>query len=391
MKSIKQEFTVPFSYSVKFTENLFDPSNDLFADTVDITDSKLSPNILFVFDSGMFSCHPSLMEKITRYSNEYSNRFSIVPEPVIVPGGEQSKNNPDNVQMILDAIESADLDRHSYVAVIGGGAVTDTAGYAAAIAHRGIRLIRIPTTVLAQNDAAVGVKNGVNAYGKKNFLGTFVPPVAVLNDFSFLNTLDDRQWRAGISEAVKVALIKDASFFEELEANADALNSRDKKAMTSLIFRCAELHLEHIATSGDPFEQGSSRPLDFGHWVAHKLEQLTDYRLLHGEAVAIGIVLDTIYSQLLGYISEEECNRILNLFRACGFTLYVPELENFLDNPEKKQSVLHGLQEFREHLGGELTIMLLDEIGTGVEVHEVDLSLYRKAIEILRSSEKELV
>jgi 3-dehydroquinate synthase len=161
--------------------------------------------------------------------------------------------------------------------------------------------------------------------------------------------------------------------------------------MTSLIFRCAELHLEHIATSGDPFEQGSSRPLDFGHWVAHKLEQLTDYRLLHGEAVAIGIVLDTIYSQLLGYISEEECNRILNLFRACGFTLYVPELENFLDNPEKKQSVLHGLQEFREHLGGELTIMLLDEIGTGVEVHEVDLPLYRKAIEILRSSEKELV
>jgi 3-dehydroquinate synthase len=293
--------------------------------------------------------------------------------------------------MILDAIESADLDRHSYVAVIGGGAVTDTAGYAAAIAHRGIRLIRIPTTVLAQNDAAVGVKNGVNAYGKKNFLGTFVPPVAVLNDFSFLNTLDDRQWRAGISEAVKVALIKDASFFEELEANADALNSRDKKAMTSLIFRCAELHLEHIATSGDPFEQGSSRPLDFGHWVAHKLEQLTDYRLLHGEAVAIGIVLDTIYSQLLGYISEEECNRILNLFRACGFTLYVPELENFLDNPEKKQSVLHGLQEFREHLGGELTIMLLDEIGTGVEVHEVDLPQYRKAIEILRSSEKELV
>lgn len=391
MNTIKQEFSVPFSYSVEFTENLFDPSNTIFADTVDDSGSNLTPSVLFVFDSGMYSCHPQLMKDITRYAGRYSDRFSIVPEPIIIPGGERAKNNPNHVQMILDAIENADLDRHSYVAVIGGGAVTDTAGYAAAIAHRGIRLIRIPTTVLAQNDAAVGVKNGVNAYGKKNFLGTFVPPVAVLNDFSFLKTLDDRQWRAGISEAVKVALIKDASFFDELEANAEALKLRDKDAMASLIYRCAELHLEHISSSGDPFERGSSRPLDFGHWMAHKLEQLTNYRLLHGEAVAIGIVVDTIYSQLNGYISEEDCDRIVDLFRACGFNLYVPELESKLDDPSEKKSVLHGLQEFREHLGGELTIMLLDDIGKGIEVHDVDLSLYRKAIEILRSSEKELV
>ncbi|HKL15441.1 MAG TPA: hypothetical protein VJ915_07380, partial [Balneolaceae bacterium] len=205
------------------------------------------------------------------------------------------------------------------------------------------------------------------------------------------NTLSDRQWRAGISEAVKVALIKDRAFFEELEKNADALKLRDKDAMQSLIYRCAELHLEHISTSGDPFERGSSRPLDFGHWVAHKLEQLTDYRLLHGEAVAIGIVLDTIYSQLKGLISEEDCTRVIDLFRNCGFSLYVPELESNLEDPSDKQSVLHGLQEFREHLGGELTIMLLDRIGRGVEVHEVDLPLYRKAIDMLRSSEKELV
>lgn len=391
MKSIKQEFTVPFSYNVEFTENLFDPANTLFADTVESKDSDLKPTILFVFDSGMYESHPNLIQDISNYELKFSGKFRIVSEPVVIPGGERSKNDPNHVQMILDAIESADLDRHSYVAVIGGGAVTDTAGYAAAIAHRGIRLIRIPTTVLAQNDAAVGVKNGINAYGKKNFLGTFVPPVAVLNDFSFLNTLDDRQWRAGISEAVKVALIKDADFFEELEANADALKMRDKDAMTSLIYRCAELHLEHISTSGDPFERGSSRPLDFGHWVAHKVEQLSGYRLLHGEAVAIGIALDTIYSQLLGYISEDECTRILDLFRACGFSLYVTELEQHLDNPEKKESVLHGLQEFREHLGGELTIMLLDRIGSGVEVHEVDLPLYRKAIDSLRTYEKELV
>lgn len=391
MKSIKQEFTVPFSYKVEFTEYLFSSANPIFAKTVGSFNSNLIPKVLFIFDSGMYKCHPDLMDRINKYAMEYSGIFKIVDEPVIIPGGERAKNDPENVQMILDAIEEADLDRHSFVTVIGGGAVTDTAGYAAAIAHRGIRLIRVPTTVLAQNDAAVGVKNGVNAYGKKNFLGTFVPPVAVLNDFSFLETLVDREWRAGISEAVKVALIKDAEFFERLEKDAEALKLRDKDAMQFLIYRCAELHLKHISTSGDPFESGSSRPLDFGHWVAHKLEQLTNYKLLHGEAVAIGIVLDTIYSQLLGYISEEESNRIINLFRACGFKLYVSELERELDNPEKKESVLHGLQEFREHLGGELTIMLLDEIGRGVEVHEVDLPLYRKAIEILRTIEQELV
>lgn len=391
MKSIKQEFTVPYSYRVEFTENLFSSANPVFAETVGMADSNLVPNVLFIFDSGMYNCHPDLMAKISKYAAAHSGTFKIVDEPVIVPGGERAKNDPENVQMILDSIEKADLDRHSFVTVIGGGAVTDTAGYASAIAHRGIRLIRVPTTVLAQNDAAVGVKNGINAYGKKNFLGTFVPPVAVLNDFLFLETLEDREWRAGISEAVKVALIKDEKFFEQLEEDAEALRLREKEVMQSLIYRCAELHLEHISSSGDPFERGSSRPLDFGHWVAHKLEQLTDYRLLHGEAVAIGIVLDTIYSQLLGYITGEQCNRITNLFRACGFKLYVPELERELDHPEKKESVLHGLQEFREHLGGELTIMLLDEIGRGVEVHEVDLPLYRKAIEILRISEKELV
>lgn len=391
MRSIEQRFTVPFSYRIEFTENLFSPSNSLFKDVVSDKNDHTRPKILFVFDQGMFEHHPDLMDTIRNYHNSHRGSFDMVAEPVVIPGGETSKNDPAHVQEILDRIEMADLDRHSYVTVIGGGAVTDTAGYAAAIAHRGVRLLRVPTTVLAQNDAAVGVKNGVNAYGKKNFLGTFAPPHAVLNDFTFLNTLNDREWRAGISEAIKVALIKDEEFFEELEADAKTLNNRDMEAMQSLIIRCAELHLEHIASSGDPFERGSSRPLDFGHWSAHKLEQLTGYRLLHGEAVAIGIALDTVYSFLKGLISEEDSRRVIDLFKACGFKLFVPELEQGLDHPENKESVLHGLQEFREHLGGQLTIMLLDKIGSGVEVHEIDLPVYRKAIKQLREKDQEPV
>jgi 3-dehydroquinate synthase len=378
MKTIRQNFSVSFNYDVAFTEGLFQPDNKLFLNQIDRTENGPIPKILFVFDEGMFAHHTDLFEKIRDYHKKYRNVFEIVDTPIIIPGGEESKNDSSHLQKILDAIEEHDIDRHSYVSVIGGGAVVDTAGYAASIAHRGVRLIRIPTTVLAQNDASVGVKNGVNAYGKKNFLGTFTPPQAVLNDFDFLLTLDKRDWRAGISEAVKVALIKDSGFFEELEENASLLDQRDPDSMKSLIHRCAELHLDHIRTAGDPFEMGSSRPLDFGHWAAHKLEQMTNFDLRHGEAVAIGIAVDSVYSQLIGKLPEHETDRILNLFHKCGFQLYVPELEYHLDQPDHSDSILHGLEEFREHLGGKLTIMLLDRIGSGFEVNEVDYELYQK-------------
>lgn len=391
MKLIRQEFNITFGYDVAFTEGLFNPSNPLFANQIESDPDKPVPKLLFVLDDGVVRHHRSLFQQILDYGKAHEGEFSIVSQPVTLPGGEASKNDPALVQGILEEIERAEIDRHSYVVVVGGGAVIDTAGYAAAVAHRGVRLIRVPTTVLAQNDAAVGVKNGVNAFGKKNFLGTFATPDAVLNDFEFLKTLDERDWRSGISEAVKVALIKDAQFFRQLEKQAEQLRFRDMEAMQSLIIRCAELHLEHIATSGDPFETGSSRPLDFGHWAAHKLEHLTDYELRHGEAVAIGIALDTTYSHLSGLISEESWLRVLNLFQECGFRLYVPELESRLNQPEDADSLLSGLEEFREHLGGTLTIMLLQEIGQGIEVHQVDTDRYREAIQLLKHADQEPV
>ena len=248
-------------------------------------------------------------------------------------------------------------------------------GFSAAIAHRGIRHIRIPTTVLAQNDAAIGVKNGINVYGKKNYMGSFTPPYAVINDISFLKTLSDRDWRCGISEAIKVGLIKDPEFYHWIESHIDSFNSREMAPMEELIYRCAALHLEHIAGK-DPFEFGSSRPLDFGHWAAHKLEHLTQFKTRHGEAVAIGIALDSTYSWLKGMLAEDELKRIIHLIKALGFELYVPELSG--------EILLKGLEEFREHLGGELTIMLLEGIGKGVEVHEMDGELILQSVEKLK-------
>jgi len=242
--------------------------------------------------------------------------------------------------------------------------------------------VRIPTTTLSQDDSGVGVKNGINAFGKKNFIGTFAPPFAVINDFNLLATLEPRDKRAGYVEAVKVACIRDAKFFDEIERDTAKLAVFRPAAMKHLIRRCAELHLHHIAGGGDPFETGSARPLDFGHWAAHKLEQLSDFQIRHGEAVAIGIALDVIYSRSIGLLDEKSADRILKLLEQLGFDLFANELLNL--GSDGQLQVLGGLNEFREHLGGELTITFLRGIGCAVEVHEMNLSKVVAAIHELQ-------
>jgi 3-dehydroquinate synthase len=378
IETIQQHVTVRFDYPVLFTGGVFNTHNPVFRDTM-----GSSARFLVVIDSNVADAHPELQTQIAQYAN--SHALTLVAEPIIVPGGEAVKNDIRHVQRIVDAVNDYGIDRHSYIVVVGGGAVIDMVGYAAATAHRGIRLIRMPTTVLAQNDAAVGVKNSINAYGKKNFIGTFAPPYAVINDRDFLRTLSARDWMAGVSEAIKVALLKDAAFFDDIEQSAQVLVNRDMDAMEWVIYRCAQLHLEHIATSGDPFEMGSSRPLDFGHWAAHKLEQLSGYEIRHGEAVAVGIALDSAYSYLQGMLSEADLKRILAAFQALEMRVYVPELDACDD--QGVRHVFNGLREFREHLGGHLTIMLLKEVGRGVEVHEIDTEVMARAIAYLEQAE----
>lgn len=380
MDFLQQSFSVNFEYKVHFTEQLFSISNTIFNDFLkEGYLAGVKRKLLFIIDQGVAEHHPSLSQQIDTYFN--NNEFvELVPEKLLVAGGENVKNEEIFFQQIVEAINRHGIDRHSYVAAIGGGAVLDLVGYAAAVSHRGIKHIRIPTTVLAQNDSGVGVKNGINYLGKKNFLGTFVPPAVVFNDFKFLITLNDRHWRSGISEAIKVALIRDALFFCWLEENALVLALRDMKAMQYLIRRCAALHLLHIS-GGDPFETGSSRPLDFGHWSAHKLEQMTNFSVLHGEAVAIGIALDSMYSKLTGLLSKENSNRIIQVLLKVG----LPVTHPMAIAEEANSPILMGLQEFREHLGGRLTIMLLKDIGEGEEVHEMDPALIRESARLLQN------
>ncbi len=379
LAGIDQEVVVRFQYPVRFTQGLFDLRNTTLRDVVQ-ADGRA--RLLVVVDDGVAAAHPALVDDVQLYCAAHDDALELPAAPLVVPGGEAIKNHGGPVDEIRAAIDIHGVDRHSYVMAIGGGAVLDAVGYAAATAHRGVRLIRVPTTVLSQDDSGVGVKNGINAFGKKNFVGSFAPPHAVLNDFDLLLTLTDRDWLSGISEAMKVALLKDAPFFAWIEHHAGDLTGRSLAAMAHMIHRSAELHLQHIATSGDPFELGSSRPLDFGHWAAHKLEQLSHHQLRHGEAVAVGIALDSTYSYLTGSLPHADWLRIIELFEAVRLPIWHPDMAT--PGGGGRPAVLAGLEEFREHLGGRLTVMLLERIGSGFEVHELDETVLLEASDLLR-------
>ena len=382
MDSIEKTIEVSWNHRVFFARGVFEPDNPLLRDLfVDNHDQQKVKVIVFV-EEAVAEGNPSLTSQIKDWFDRHDDALSLVTSPVLMMGGERVKNSFFHVSEIHSRLDRHHIDRHSYVVAIGGGALLDMIGLAAATAHRGVRHVRIPTTTLSQNDSGVGVKNGINAFGKKNFIGTFAPPHAVVNDVTFLQSLPDRDKRAGFSEAVKVALIRDRDFFESLEADAAQLRDLQTPAVERLIYRCARLHLEHIANSGDPFEFGSARPLDFGHWSAHKLEQISDYRLRHGEAVAVGIALDTVYSGLIGLLDDRSVTRVLRLLTGMGLEIYAPELHH--TDSDGERIVLRGLEEFREHLGGKLTITLLKAIGHGVNVHAMKLPRVIEAMDLIR-------
>ena len=381
--SYLQQFSVSYEFPVEFTNGLFDPQNTCLIDTISRLEPDKCHKALIFLDTGVAQVQPQLKEQILAYAAEHAVYLDIVAPIVDVPGGEAIKQDLHFVEQMQRKIYEHHVDRHSFVIVIGGGAVLDAVGLVAATSHRGVRLIRVPTTVLAQNDSGVGVKNSVNLFGVKNFVGTFAPPFAVLCDYAMIDHLPEREKTAGIAEAVKVALIRDGAFFEWLEANGDGLALHERDAMAYMIRRCAELHMHQIAQGGDPFESGSARPLDFGHWSAHKLESITRHHVRHGEAVAIGIALDARYSVLKGFLREGEDERICALLEHIGFRLWHAGLR--ATAADGRLQIIQGLREFREHLGGELTITLLKDVGRGFEVNEMDENVVCQSMDWLEA------
>ncbi len=384
VKLVRQQVAVSWDFPVVFTRDLFDPANPVLLEAVDrLREGRRHRALVFV-DAHVAAAHPPLAARITAWFAAHSTHVELLAEPQIVPGGEAVKNDLALVEGFMSVMLAQHLDRQAYAIIIGGGAVLDAVGLAAALVHRGVRQIRVPTTVLSQNDAGVGVKNGVNFRGGKNAIGTFAPPFAVLNDFDFLLALPDRDWLCGVAEAFKVAIIRDREFLHELVRKAERYPARDFEAMQRLVIRCAEIHLEHIRTGGDPFEYGRARPLDFGHWSAHKLELLSGFRISHGEAVATGVMLDSIYARRHGWLSDAEFALIREGFTRSGFRLWFPELD--ARDAAGRREVFGGLRDFQEHLGGELTVTFPRGLGARHEVHEIDLAMMEDAIQELEQS-----
>lgn len=374
------DITVSFRHRIRFTRNAFSTQNETVRDVLETPRAASTPKILVFYENELAKHFPSLEADITRYLSALpAIRLTAIKT---LPGAEICKRDDHVYQAAMASIEREGIDRHSYIFAIGGGAFLDVIGYAAATAHRGVRLVRFPTTTLSQDDSGVGVKNGINAFGKKNFTGSFAVPYAVINDFAFLETQPENVRREGLVEAVKVALVRDGEFFSWLESNAKKLRDLDQETLEKTVARSALLHARHIAEGGDPFEMGSSRPLDYGHWSAHKMEQLSEFSLSHGEAVSIGVALDSLYAAKIGLLSSEKAARILALLEGIGLPLWHEVAD--LRNEQGRRRVFNGLEEFREHLGGQLTVLLLKDLGTGIDAHEMDENILDDCFEELK-------
>lgn len=365
-------FFVPFTHRLRFTSDVLGAEQQVLLDLLAPSGDR-RPRVQFWLDETLAAARPDLIDRLEKFLADNADRLRRVSRVQKVPGGEAIKNDIHILERMLKIFNLYDLDRRSYVVVIGGGAVLDTVGFAAAIAHRGLRLVRLPTTTLGQADSGIGVKNGVNLFGKKNWLGAFAAPWGVINDADLLSTLPHRDYLCGFAEAVKVSAIKDAAMFRRLCDDAPRIARREMAAALPMIRASAELHLAHITQGGDPFEMNEARPLDFGHWSAHKLEAMTDFNLRHGEAVAIGVAIDTLYSSACCGLPREDAQAVLECLSTLGFPLYHPLLR-------VTDVLFQGLEEFRQHLGGRLTVTMLKSLGEAVNIHEVDRPKMEEAI-----------
>jgi 3-dehydroquinate synthase len=370
---INVDFDVPFTHRLRFTDDLFGADGDVLAELLETSDDEPA-RIQFWLDQNVADSQPKLISLVKRFTDSRPDQLQRVGQVQLVPGGEEVKNDIHLLEQILKVFNVSDLDRRSYIVAIGGGAVLDAIGFATSIAHRGLRLVRIPTTTLSQADSGIGVKNSMNLFHKKNWMGSFAVPWAVINDSEMLLTLSNRDFIGGFSEAVKVSLLKDRAMFDQICRSAGAIANREMNVAEPIIRSSAQLHLDHITRGGDPFEMLEARPLDFGHWSAHKMETMSDFSLRHGEAVAIGVAIDTVYSSLEMGLSETIAEQVLQCLGNLGFHLTDPSLANV-------EILFDGLEEFRQHLGGRLTLTMLEDVGQPREVHTVNRDKMLMAIE----------
>ena len=270
-----------------------------------------------------------------------------------IPDGEEYKNSA-TLNQIYDDLLASGIDRSSFVVALGGGVVGDVAGYAAATWMRGIPFVQVPTTLLAQVDSSVGGKTGIDHPKGKNLIGAFYQPRLVLIDVETLTTLDERQFRAGLAEVIKYGVVIDRQFFEFVDENITAILSMEPEVLIEIIHRSC--HLKAQVVELDEKEAGLRAILNYGHTLGHAFESLSNYRtLVHGEAVAIGMVLAARISAVKGFCSQKEYSGICSLIARCGFKTDIPSFD--------RQQLLNAVAADKKSKSGTVTFICNQGIG----------------------------
>lgn len=290
---------------------------------------------------------------------------------ILLQDGEQFKNLS-TVSLVFDGLMEAGYNRKATVVALGGGVVGDMAGFAAACYQRGVPFVQIPTTVLSQVDSSVGGKTGVNHPLGKNMIGAFYQPLAVLIDINVLDTLPDRELAAGLAEVIKYGLIADAGFFSWLEDNIGALNNRDPEALIYAIRRSCEIKADVVAK--DEFEGGVRAILNLGHTYGHAIETEMGYgNWLHGEAVAVGMVMACELSVELGWLNADVLKRAITLIQRASLPVEPPKVMT-------KKSFVQHMSVDKKVLDGKIRLVLLTELGRAVVTSDFEQSVFSRQL-----------
>ena len=291
---------------------------------------------------------PIYLDQVVRQLDGYNVEF------IILPDGEQYKTL-ETVNTIFDALLKSKFDRTSTLIALGGGVVGDITGFAAASYQRGINFIQIPTTLLSQVDSSVGGKTGVNHDLGKNMIGAFFQPKAVIIDVNTLDTLNDREFSAGMAEVIKYGLLGNADFLSMIEENIELIMNRDKDLITDVIFRSCEDKAQIVAL--DEFENGKRALLNLGHTFGHGIENTFGYGVyLHGEAVSIGMHMAAMLSMLEGDLSKEDINRIQNILSKAN-------LPTTIKKSMDSESLIKAMSLDKKSIDGNIRLVLLKSIG----------------------------
>ncbi|OKH34561.1 hypothetical protein NIES2101_38770 [Calothrix sp. HK-06] len=373
LEPIHQNVTVNVKYNVYLTTGLFNFKNPLLARFIAGKNADQPKQVLAIVDEELLRTWCRLLWQLDCYSKLYSNMFTLICKPLVVPK-EEVKTYIHWREQFHKLIEPVKLEQECYLLAIGGQNVLTLADYLVTSTYRQINLIRVPVTLMAPNYLGIGERNQTSKTIKN--INNFTLPYTVFNDFAFIKKMDETEWRSSIIEAIRLALMLDADFFEFLAENISALVARDVDIMQQAVHRYAKSCLTHFSTNSNPYIIRNFNPFDFGDWSISKLEKLTN-RLHSSEALAIGIALNSTYSYLIGMLSRLEWQKILKILVVLSFDLYVPELAQQAD--KLKNSSQSQISSTTEEKDG-LSLKLAQRIGKGTEVYEVNLSLYRQAI-----------